>query len=377
MQRRELIGIPRNVTPHGRIPTWHFPPGTTDRLVRITQLRKYTKQFDEIAWRLWWEGSDISPELVRGYALRRATRWDEQSHESHRTSPPTEQPSTGPSRDVLEEVFFQHLKAGPATTSARRQLERDIERHASVAALYMSAHELAKWPTEAAGEASYLHSNVMVDSPPLQVRKSMLTQLGATFTELIPALSDEMLQRARTVATVLLAFGADVGAVINTPHGAPSRNRESYARSLMGAQENPDEQVLTLLLATRLLVNAASTPVLPVNESFVPRETPLSFDEYRMLLRLSEKIPELETFLGADQLARLFTSSGDLATWRARLEVLALRYPELLMSPDDLGREISETALIEDPPLEDPPLDESDAEDKKPVTSKKKILNDI
>jgi hypothetical protein len=55
--------------------------------------------------------------------LKRATRWDEQLREIRMVAGEAVEEEKG-ERDVLEAVFFEHLKAGPAMVSARKRLGR-------------------------------------------------------------------------------------------------------------------------------------------------------------------------------------------------------------------------------------------------------------
>ena len=105
-------------------------------MLRISQLRASTKQLDELAWRLWWEGFDVEPDLIRTYLLKRATRWDEQLREIRMVATETAEVEVEKGeRDVLEEVFFEHLKVGPAMVSARKRLGRGSELYAEFSAL--------------------------------------------------------------------------------------------------------------------------------------------------------------------------------------------------------------------------------------------------
>jgi hypothetical protein len=123
LHRRRLINEPFHDPGSGRGSLARYPAGTAERMLRISRLRTSTKQLDELAWRLWWEGFDVEPDLIRTYLLKarhpmgRAVARDS----SVAASEETEEVVKG-ERDVLEEVFFQHLKAGPAMASARKRL---------------------------------------------------------------------------------------------------------------------------------------------------------------------------------------------------------------------------------------------------------------
>ena len=129
LHRRRLISQPIQGPGTGRGHVSMFPSGTAQRVLRISQLKEGTKQLDELAWRLWWEGYDVEPDLVRSYLLKKAARWDEQLREIRAAATgsgtPDDEVDDG-ERDVLDEVFFQHLKVGPSLVSARRQLGREL-----------------------------------------------------------------------------------------------------------------------------------------------------------------------------------------------------------------------------------------------------------
>lgn len=373
LQRRELIDTPRKAAPNSRVSTWYFPPGTADRLVRISQLRKFTKQFDELAWRLWWEGATVPMHLVRAYLLRRFARWDELSRESRRVPPSADPPSVGASRDVLEEVFFQHLKTGAVSTSARRQLERDIERHAAIAEIFMIAQELA----EGRVIDPVAHSSGVEESReqplPRPIRSTILAQFDASFSDLVPALDDEVLDRSRNVAIALLVFGAEVGTIIGPLNGVPPRSRDSFTRALLGATKSSDEQVLSLVLASRLLTSGDGVLPVAMTEKFVPYDIPISFGEYRMLIGLAESNPDLEPFVHPNQVAALFTSVDRLDSWRERLEEAAVVHPELLTSPS----EKADGEGLDAPPMEEGWLVQHEINEQLGLILKKKILNDL
>jgi hypothetical protein len=40
-------------------------------------MRESVKKYDEVAFRLWWEGHDVEFDLVRGFLVKMAERWDE------------------------------------------------------------------------------------------------------------------------------------------------------------------------------------------------------------------------------------------------------------------------------------------------------------
>jgi len=99
LHRRRLIGRTFH-DQRKRLP--RVPAGTAERMLRISQLASATKQLDEIGWRLWWEGFDVEPDLIRTYILKERLLG---RHERCAWSPVTSRKTTTGERDVLEEVF--------------------------------------------------------------------------------------------------------------------------------------------------------------------------------------------------------------------------------------------------------------------------------
>jgi hypothetical protein len=89
-------------------------------MLRIAQLEASSKKLDELAWRLWWEGSRVEPDLVRDYLVKMSNRWDDRLGEirGSNSSSTTDDEVTS-DRDVLDEVFFQHLTLVPSTAAER------------------------------------------------------------------------------------------------------------------------------------------------------------------------------------------------------------------------------------------------------------------
>jgi hypothetical protein len=119
-----------------RDPRKTYPAGTAERMLRIAQLEASSKKLDELAWRLWWEGSRVEPDLVRDYLVKMSNRWDDRLGEirGSNSSSTTDDEVTS-DRDVLDEVFFQHLTLVPSTAAERQRLEKGSKVYVEFAAI--------------------------------------------------------------------------------------------------------------------------------------------------------------------------------------------------------------------------------------------------
>ena len=269
-----------------------FPPGTAERVARIAELRATTRQFDEVAWRLWWEGFEVEPLLVRSYLERRAARWDDLVADDEPDEPEARE------RDVLEDVFFRHLKKGSAVSSGRRTLERG-------AATYLAFSEL-------------LSELELVGAGPPGEPRSLAGPLAGLvgegdldFTKAAVDASDADLARARGVARRLFEVIARVGSALSRVHGAG--HSDSVGRALLSMTESASEQVLAVLLA------AGGRPVAPEGSAArveAPRP-PVPFSSFSRLRSLTAVDPVAAGLLEPERIAVALASSEGLELWRA------------------------------------------------------------
>ncbi len=309
-----------------------FAPGTAERVARIAELRATTRQFDELAWRLWWEGFAVEPLLVRSYLERRAARWDDLVAGDEPDEPATRE------RDVLEDVFFRHLKKGSTTSSGRRTLERGAATYLAFSRLLVELELGAPVPAGAPGAFT----------GPLA---GLVGEGDLDFTKAAVDTSDAALARARVVARRLFGVIARVGTALARLQGAG--HSDSVGRALVTMTESASEQVLAVLLA------ASDEHLSGLAEPGAPDEAPrprVGLATFVRLRSLAEVDPAAARLLEPERLATALASDEGLAAWRAEAAPLVT----------------SEAATSEGPPEA-----VGDADDEREgFEPKKKILND-
>ena len=370
LHRRRLIDQPVQGPSLGRGSMTTYPLGTAERMLRISQLRSNTKQLDELAWRLWWEGFSIEPELVRAYLLRKTSRWDEQSKNGDSSSVvEVEGDETKSDRDVLEEVFFQHLKAGPAMNAARRQLERGSELYIEFAGLLVDLLRGDLSPLDSTRRELFinterrLHAVSLTPSAGSVALLAMRSEVDLPYGEIIESLSDEELNRARLVTRQFLGIIANVGDIVQEVFGGGARARESIGKSLVALSESPDEQVLSLLLTSAFLQEGRINEDLPVLETLSLHAPAISYRDFLRLRYLAKEIPGLAGLLTPGRMKKVFETPQAAEEWRVSFE--EFRRDHLIEF--DIVMDL-EPALFDD----DPP-EKSEVQNETRVTSKKKI----
>ena len=355
LHRRRLIGEPFHDQGGGRSSLTRYPAGTAERMLRISQLRSSTKQLDELSWRLWWEGFDVEPDLIRTYLLKRATRWDEQLRELRVVAEANNDESGG--RDVLDEVFFQHLKAGPAMVSARKRLGRGSELYAEFSALLidlmhgdLSSLERVDgglFDREARGSAAIDEESPRAGEVALQ---AMQASMDTAFVQLVASLDDKEIASARPVALLLLGLISQVGSIVQEVFGGSGHGRDNVGKSLITMAENSDEQVLALLLTSSFLKDDGVRGVLPDVTPVTAAPPAIPFLDFLRLRFLAVEVPGFVALLAPALVRDAFATPEGALRWHARFdeywlshffdlqEAMALRpdlFAEAPLEPDE------------------------------------------
>ncbi len=301
LHRRRLVPAPSDGA---------FPSGTAERVARVAELRATTRQFDELGWRLWWEGYAVEPLLVRSYLERRAARWDAlvaggEPEEAERE------------RDVLEDVFFRHLKKGSPTSSGRRALERGAATYVAFSRLLVEL-EFARKPLEAEPGSFAGPLAGLVGGGDLDFARAALDT------------SDADLARARPVARRLFEVIARVGTALSRLHGAG--HSESVGRTLVAMTESASEQVLAVLLAAA--DGGPAAPGHPV-AALEPPRPPIAFTTFTGLRRLAPADPAAAGLLERERLAAALASPEALEAWRAAAAALGAPGGEVPPDPGE------------------------------------------
>ena len=328
LHRRRLIGEPFHDQNGGRSSLARYPAGTAERMLRISQLRSSTKQLDELAWRLWWEGFDVEPDLIRTYLLKRATRWDEQLREIRMVAGETKDDEKA-ERDVLEEVFFEHLKVGPAMVSARKRLGRGSELYAEFSALLIDLMhgDLSSldridgglFDREATGGAD--RSNAEESRRAGEVAlQAMQNSMDTAFIQLVASLDDKEISNARPVALRLLGLISHVGSIVQEVFGGSGHGRDNVGKSLITMAENSEEQVLALLLTSSFLKDDRVRETLPEMTPEPATAPAISFLDFLRLRYLAIEVPDFVALLAPALVREAFATPEGDERWRARFD---------------------------------------------------------
>ncbi len=372
LHRRRLINEPFHDPGSARGSLAKYPAGTAERMLRISRLRTSTKQLDELAWRLWWEGFDVETDLVRTYVLKRATRWDEQLREirAAATSEESEEDVKG-ERDVLEEVFFQHLRTGPAMASARKRLGRGSELYSEFTALLIDlmnadlasvdVADVGLFERDVAGLAPTNRDDATRAG---EVALAMMRDsMDEPFIQLVGTLDDKEIANARPVALRLLGLIANMGSIVQEVFGGSGHGRDNVGKSLIAMSESTEEQVLALLLTSSFLKDDRVRASLPELAPPAPTKPVISFLDFLRLRYLAAEVPGLESLISPALVRDAFSSTEGAERWRARFDEYWLSHffelqEAMALRPD----------LFAEEPLEPEP------EEQKEVESKKKNL---
>jgi hypothetical protein len=371
LHQRHLINEPF-LDPNGRRdPKTTFPTGTAERVLRIAQLKNKTKHLDELAWRLWWEGSSVDPALIREYVTKIAQRWDDRLNEL-RSADAASAEEEG-ERDVLDEVFFQHLKLAPSMATLRKRLGRGSDIYVEFAGLLIDL---------LGGEFSILRqpeadlfvppsSRGSDDSSAAVYRWSGNSALNAMndssarpYVEVVASLSDNQIECARPVALLFTRVITGIGEIVHEGFAGTGRGRDSAGKSLIVLSENPEEQVLFLLLTSTFLQDDRIRANLPDFEKLVVNSPVVSYQDFLRLRYLAREVSGLEELVTPTRMREAFDSPEGAEQWRASFEQFRQEHFQEI-----------EDAIAERPDLFGlrlPLGDESDEERENEVDSKKK-----
>jgi hypothetical protein len=328
LHRRRLIGEPFHDQIGGRSSLARYPAGTAERMLRISQLRSSTKQLDELAWRLWWEGFDVEPDLIRTYLLKRATRWDEQLREIRMVGAESVEVEKE-ERDILEEVFYEHLKVGPAMVSARKRLGRGSELYAEFTALLIDLMHggLASRERADAGLFARTTSGADLEASAEESRRAgevallaMQSSMETPFIQLVASLDDKEIANARPVALALLGLIANVGSIVQEVFGGAGHGRDNVGKSLITMAENAEEQVLALLLTSSFLKDDRVREALPEIPASPAAAPPISFLDFLRLRYLAVEVPGFVALLAPALVREAFATPEGAERWNARFQ---------------------------------------------------------
>jgi hypothetical protein len=351
-----------------------YPAGTAHRALRIAQLKSVTKQMDELAWRLWWEGHDVDPDLVRSYLVKKAARWDEQLRAIRGSVSFEETPSSVGDRDVLDEVFFQHLKASTSTTTISKQISRGSETFAQFTSLLIDLvngqaprPDVHRTSLFGAGDVDDVQSDQAAPMVGERARRAMRVQMDVPFARTVRELDDKEISAARSVARRFLSAIASVGGIVQDVFGGTGRGRDNVGRSLITLSESPDEQVLALLLTSAFLDDDVVHELLSLGEATASQPAAIGFRDFLRLRFLAVHVPGLSELAAGELVTEAFRSDEGVRRWSLRFEAFRLAHQMDINDAIDLEPGLFYEVVPDAPDELDEPEEMSD--------SKKKILN--
>ncbi|HEY5120445.1 MAG TPA: hypothetical protein VII84_02610 [Acidimicrobiales bacterium] len=374
LYQRRLISLPINGPGGPGSPKTIYPPGTAERMVRIAQLKTGTKQLDELAWRLWWEGLSVEPSLIRDYLVKIASRWDERLGEIRRaTASGTTEDGTPGERDILDEVFFRHLKLVPSMASVRKRLGKGSDIYVEFARLLINLlrgdfsilgeHQIELFSTN--GKSAVNGANGFEDSSraTLDALEEMQGGAALPYATVVELLDDEEIESARLVALLFSRIIANIGVIMDDGYGGTGRGGDTVGKSLMVLSESPEEQVLSLLLTTSFLQDERIRENLPVFDSLLINTPAVSFLDFLRLTYLASEIPALRELIAPNQMREAFDSPEGAERWRARFEEFRLANESEIEAA-----KVRRPDLFDDPPPveeEESPLEVEEIDDSK------------
>jgi len=372
LHQRHLINEPF-LNPNGwRDPKTTFPAGTAERMLHIAQLKSKTKHLDELAWRLWWEGSNVEPGLIREYIAKIAQRWDDRLNELSDATNATSTEEEQGERDVLDEVFFQHLKLAPSMATLRKRLGRGSDIYVEFAGLLIDLlggdFSILRHPetdlfarpadgSELAASGTYRWSGGAAF-------KAMNDSSALPYVDVVASLTDGQIENARPVALLFTRVITGIGEIVHEGFASTARSRDTAGKNLIVLSENPEEQVLFLLLTSSFLKDDRIRANLPDFEKLVVNAPVVSYQDFQRLRYLAREVPGLDAIITPDRMREAFDSPEGAEQWRALFD--RFRFEHL--------QEI-EDAMADRPDLfglRQPPSEESDDDDEDFDDSKKK-----
>jgi hypothetical protein len=334
IHQRRVVNEPFLSPSSWRDPRTSYDPGTAERILKIAQLKAKSKHLDELAWRLWWEGTAVDPTLVRDYLLKMAKRWDERLSEFRKAADEAaDDEELQGERDVLDEVFFKHLKPAPSVTSLRKRLGKGSDIYVEFAGLLIDllrgdfsilgqqAVELFERDGDDALEEDESGDFRWAGRTALQ---AMQSDAKLPYAHLVESLNDRQIEDARPVALLFTRIIASFGEIVHDGFGGTSRDRDTVGHSLVALSESPEEQVLSLLLTSSFLKHDRIRASLPLYDGLVVHSPAVSYDDYLRLRYLAQEVPGMEDLVNPSRMREAFDSPEGAERWRASFEEFRL-----------------------------------------------------
>jgi hypothetical protein len=310
-----------------RDPRTMYDAGTAERILKIAQLKAKSKHLDELAWRLWWDGVEVDPTLVRDFLTKVAKRWDERLSEFRRAAAEAaEGVELQVERDVLDEVFFKHLKSAPSVSSLRKRLGKGSDIYVEFTGLLI---DLLRGDFSILNETSIelfeVHDNDADRARGYSwagrtALQAMQRDAKLPYAQLVESLNNNQIENARPVAQLFTRIIGSFGEIMHDGFGGTSRDRDTVGNSLVALSESPEEQVLSLLLTSSFLKDEKIRASLPQSEGLVINAPAVSYEDFLRLRYLASEIAGLEHLISRSRMREAFDSPEGAERWRESFE---------------------------------------------------------
>lgn len=325
LHRRRLIGPAKTHYPGGRrgMETL-YPSGTAQRVLRIAQMKTRTKNLDEIGWRLWWEGHDIEPQLVRSYLLKIASRWDKRISQVRGAAAIYLGEAEG-ERDLFDETFNKRKPPPPLGTIRRRLKNGDayVEFSNLLVNLMIGRAEPSARQFEIFEQATGYHfaepDEMSEASPGEEAMRLMNDFARLALADFAKTLGDDDLQMSRDFAHLVTRSLASLGDIMHDLYGGTGQGYTLASRTFESMTDDPDQQVASLLLMSALLRDPTIRDNLPTLEAKLGHINSVTYIDHLRLRYLGEVIPALRKLLTPENLRSAYSSTEGAVILKEKL----------------------------------------------------------
>lgn len=326
LHRRGLIGPVETRYPGGRrgVETV-YPGGTAERVLRIAQMKTHTKNLDEIAWRLWWEGRNVDAVLVRTYLYKIASRWDKRLSEL-RVAAAVYLGDAEADHDLLDEAFHKRRIHPPLGTIRRRLKNGDeyVEFLNLLVNLMLGHAESDSHQIEIFENATgYRFASSESDdlSPGAEAMNLMNEFAKLNWADYAKTLGDEDLRSSRDFVRLITSSIQNLGEIMHDLYGGTGQGYALAAKALKGAIDDPDQQIACLLLYSVLLRDPKIGDKLPEIEAQLGHVNTVTYADHLRLRYLGDAVPGLRKLLTPSVLQSAYSTVEGAISLKAKLAV--------------------------------------------------------
>jgi hypothetical protein len=146
------------------------------------------------------------------------------------------------------------------------------------------------------------------------------------YAQLVESLNNNQIENARPVALLFTRIIGSFGEIMHDGFGGTSRDRDTVGNSLVALAENPEEQVLSLLLTSSFLKDERIRASLPQSDGLVINSPAVSYEDYLRLRYLAREIPGLADLISPSRMREAFDTPEGAERWRESFEEFRLMH---------------------------------------------------